>query len=227
MRLLKTLPELEAKIESGDLSLSVAAQTQTFFKKEDQRRKSKAKPKLTLADKREIAESLIGASTRECERMLATISPDLVHKEKLRPISDDKTLVQFVANSKLMGKLERLKALMAHKNYEGRLDVLIEELADQPLAKYDAKPRFTSARAPAKHTRHIPAALKRAVKKRDQESCTYRDLESGKVCASKHATEFEHLIPYSMRGEHSLENLTLRCHAHNQHSARKIGILQE
>ena len=31
MRLLKTFPELEGKIESGDLSLSVAAQTQTLF----------------------------------------------------------------------------------------------------------------------------------------------------------------------------------------------------
>ena len=158
--------------------------------------------------------------------MLATISPDLAHKEKLRPISEDKTLVQFVADSKLMGKLERLKALTAHKNYEGRLDVLIEILADQALAKYDAIPRFTSARTPAK-TRHIPAALKRAVQKRDDGSCTYFHSESGKVCASKHAVEFEHLNPYSLGGEHSLENLTLRCRAHNQHSARKLGILWE
>ena len=126
----------------------------------------------------------MGTSTRQCERILATISPELAHKEKLSPISGDKTLVQFVADSKLLAKLERLKALMAHKNYDGRLDVLIEELADQALAKYDAKPRFTSAGA-AKQTRHISAALQRTVRKRDQESCTYRDLESGNVCGLK------------------------------------------
>jgi len=154
MRLLKVFPDLEAEVQSGSLSLSVAAQAQTFFRKEDQRRKSENEPKLTSENKREIAESLIGTTSRECEKKLATLSPELVCKEKLRAIADGKTLVQFVADVKLLEKLERLKELMAHKNYDGRLDVLIEELADQALAKYDAKAKFTPTPAFKYSTRH-------------------------------------------------------------------------
>jgi len=40
MRLLRTIPEMEEKIEDGSLSLCVAAKTQSFFRNEDQKRKS-------------------------------------------------------------------------------------------------------------------------------------------------------------------------------------------
>jgi hypothetical protein len=76
MRLLRTIPEMEDKIEDGSLSLCVAAKTQSFFRSEDQKRKSEGDEKLSVQTKQEIAQSMLGASMRECERKLAEISPE-------------------------------------------------------------------------------------------------------------------------------------------------------
>jgi hypothetical protein len=59
----------------------------------------------------------------------------------------------------LMSKLDELKGLLAHSNFDGRMDILIEKLADNMLQKL--KPR--SSPAPGKSgTRYIPVAVKRA-----------------------------------------------------------------
>src|SRR6187431_3260712 len=55
MRLQKELPEIEKKVESGELSLSVLSQAQVFFKQE----------KSAVAEKREVLMSLENKSTRE------------------------------------------------------------------------------------------------------------------------------------------------------------------
>jgi len=104
------------------------------------------------------------------------------------------------------------------------MDVLFETLADQVLAKYDAKSKITPAsdeavRNPASRSRHIPSPIRREVFRRDENACTYKNSNTGKSCSSKHALELDHLKPFSQGGDHTLENLTLRCRAHNQLSA--------
>lgn len=64
-------------------------------------------------------------------------------------------------------------------------------------------------------TRTIPIELKRKVWKRDKGCCQYRDPITGKHCGSKHKLEFEHVKPWSLGGEHSLENLWILCRNHN------------
>ncbi|MCM2276452.1 MAG: hypothetical protein NDJ89_00055 [Oligoflexia bacterium] len=64
MRLMKTMPEIEGKIQEGSLSLCVASKTQSFFRQEDQRRRDEGQVKLSPATKREIVQSMLGASTR-------------------------------------------------------------------------------------------------------------------------------------------------------------------
>ncbi len=134
MRLLKTVPEIAPKLESGELGLENASQAQVFFRKEDQRRKAEGEQKLSLEEKREVVTELFGKSTREGQRVLMERSPDvMIPTEKTRPLPEQKTLIQFVASQELMAKLEELKNLMAHKNFEGRMDVLIDQVADIAL----------------------------------------------------------------------------------------------
>lgn len=63
-------------------------------------------------------------------------------------------------------------------------------------------------------TRTIPTELKRKVWKRDGGCCQYQDPVTGKRCGSKHKLEFEHAKPWSLGGEHSLENLWILCRNH-------------
>jgi hypothetical protein len=165
MRLLKALPELEEKVESGSLSLTAAAQAQSRFREEDVKRKAEKKNPLTTDEKREITLSLLDTSTREAEKKL-----DLAFPESKKPKKLEITL----------------------------------------------SPELTPK------NRHIPTALKNAVRIRDQDQCTYPSPE-GKICGSKFYLEFEHLLPDAYGGQRSLDNLTLRCRAHNVMAVRKQG----
>ncbi len=249
MRLLKSVPEIAPKLESGELGLENASQAQVFFRKEDQRRKEQGEQKLSLEEKREVVTELFGKSTREGQRVLMERSPDvMIPTEKTRPLPEQKTLVQFVASAELMAKLKELKNLMAHKNFEGRMDVLIDQIADLALNQLRPKPEPTSTQVSApplseqaaipapgvtnsmrpttKRSRYIPAAEKRKVLLRDRKGCTYKDPETGRVCQSKHGLQLDHIVPFSRGGENTAENLTLRCGAHNRFRAERMGLFR-
>jgi hypothetical protein len=68
--------------------------------------------------------------------------------------------------------------------------------------------------------RHVPAAVRRAVFERDEGRCTYADA-LGRRCAETHRVELHHLRAFARGGEHTEENLTLRCHAHNALAAEQ------
>jgi 5-methylcytosine-specific restriction endonuclease McrA len=234
MRLLQAVPDVALRLESGELGLENASQAQSFFRKEDQRRKELGGQKLSLDEKREIVTELLGKSTREGQRVLMERSPEvMMPSEKTRPLSEQKTLVQFVASGDLMNKLEDLKHLLAHKNFEGRLDVLIDQLADMALSKLRPKSEDlpivrSSSPAPGmqRRSRYIPVAEKRKVLLRDQSGCTYEDSRTGKVCQSRHGLQLDHIVPFSCGGQNTAENLTLRCGAHNRFRAEQIGLFR-
>ena len=66
--------------------------------------------------------------------------------------------------------------------------------------------------------RKIPAAIRRAVAKRDKERCSYVS-PSGRHCATRDFLEFHHEIPWGRNSSHEIDNITLRCRAHNQYAA--------
>lgn len=72
--------------------------------------------------------------------------------------------------------------------------------------------------APHGRGRYIPAAVRRAVLERDGLRCTHTD-ETGARCAETHRLEFHHVHAFARGGEHTIENVTLRCRAHNDLAA--------
>jgi hypothetical protein len=67
---------------------------------------------------------------------------------------------------------------------------------------------------PSRHSRHIPAAIRRAVYERDGGRCRYVDA-AGRRCPERHRLEYHHLHPFGIGGQHGLENVSLLCRAHN------------
>lgn len=65
-------------------------------------------------------------------------------------------------------------------------------------------------------TRHIPAATRREVWRRDGGKCTFRSPISGKVCGSAGDLQLDHLREWAFGGGHDADNLALRCGAHNR-----------
>jgi 5-methylcytosine-specific restriction endonuclease McrA len=63
-------------------------------------------------------------------------------------------------------------------------------------------------------------AIRRAVYDRDSGRCTFEDLRTGRRCSS-YKVQLHHIEPWCNGGSHSVENLTLRCKAHNDLAAEK------
>lgn len=81
-----------------------------------------------------------------------------------------------------------------------------------------ARSPASGAVADAGRSRHIPAAIRRAVHERDGGRCRYVD-ESGRRCPERNRLEYHDLHPFGMGGGHALENVRLLCPAHNLHAA--------
>jgi hypothetical protein len=63
------------------------------------------------------------------------------------------------------------------------------------------------------------AETRRLIWTRDQFQCTYRDPRTGERCKARHFLEEDHILPRAMGGAYTLENIRLRCRAHNQRHA--------
>jgi len=68
--------------------------------------------------------------------------------------------------------------------------------------------------------RHVPAAVARAVFLRDGQQCNYV-APDGRRCSARRCLELDHVDPWAEGGESTIENLRLRCRAHNQRYARQ------
>lgn len=228
MRLGRVIPEVKEKIAQGELSLTVAAKVQGCFA-----RAARTDRSVPREQKFKILEELSHLSTRKAETVLVRhFAESGVPREVTKPVSESLTRVEFNLNAGQMAKLEELKGLLAHKNYEGRLDKLFECMADMALAmlkksKPDAflleTPQVRMRQAEHDHikpttgrSRYIPVSARRVVWKRDQGRCQYQDPVTGRICGSNHALELDHIQPFANGGANLPLNLRLLCSAHNK-----------
>jgi hypothetical protein len=83
----------------------------------------------------------------------------------------------------------------------------------RPDFPQECEPSRTS-KTPRQRGRHVPAAIRRAVFARDAGRCTHTS-DTGQRCRETARLKLHHTKAFARGGEHQLENLTLRCRAHN------------
>ncbi len=146
----------------------------------------------------------------------------------VEPLAPARYKVQFTASSELHDKLARLRVLMRSSVPDGDLAAIIEEAVTEKLERLESKrlAKTKSARKSLEETdtspssRYIPAAVKRAVRERDGNQCTFVDA-NGRRCRERHGLEFHHHQPFGRGGDHSPENLRMMCPAHNRYLAER------
>jgi hypothetical protein len=214
MRLIREIPEYEAKLKDGVVHEGNLSKAQTFFNQEKKNGKDYSKK-----EKLDLLGQLEGKTTRQTDQLFASISPESARIEKTKRLNEKETEIRFTADQALMEKLEKLQNLLGHKLGDKKYASLIEELADLALKKLEPKPTpALGLEKVVSETRYIPAKVKRAIWTRDRGRCTHVDPQ-GKRCESKHALQYEHIIPFAKGGKTTFENLTLHCYAHNQFRA--------
>jgi hypothetical protein len=225
MRLLKEIPEMEAKLETGEMSLSTLSRAQTFFRQEKAHVKGRD-------EKLEILKVLENKSAREVERELVCRSsePEKLIPERLRPISETHSELKILLNTEMLKVLEELKCLLSHARPNASLKELLEFALRETLTRLRPRPLLPTSELeqqsskphisrPTRFTRYLAQHIKREVWHRDGGMCTYVDPVSGKCCGSKHFLEYDHIHPLALGGESTPDNLRLRCRVHNQVAA--------
>ena len=195
MRLLKELPQLETKVESGELTLTNLTLAQTHFKRE-----KKAKRECSKAQKIDLLEQLENKPTREAERVIAKISPE-APAERIRPVSENGIELKYTVTPEVLEQIEKLKGLLAHSHPNISLGELMGLLCRSELERREktAAPRVT--------VRH------KKVWERDK-NCVN--------CGSNFALEIDHIVPRALGGDSSPQNLRVLCRSCNQRAAINV-----
>jgi hypothetical protein len=142
---------------------------------------------------------------------------------RVTPLSVDRSALQCTIPRRVEEKIRYARALASHQLPSGDLATLIEWCVDAFIEKQE-KQKFAATARPGSgarrgaSARHIPAAVKRAVFERDRGQCTFVS-DAGKRCPAVGKLEYDHEDPVARGGQATVENLRLRCRAHNQYEA--------
>jgi hypothetical protein len=200
MKLLKELPEIEESVNTGALSLTNMLVMRSLFNKKE----------FSKEQKLELLQSVENKSVSHTKRIVATISPEVLRPDRIRPVAETKDEYKFTAESSLREKFEQLKGLLAHSHPGIELGELVEKLADLGLQQWS---KAVLARDSKRQKPESKAGLRREVFRRDQR-CTN--------CGSKFAMEQDHRKPKGMGGPTTKENMRVLCRNCNQRAAIEV-----
>jgi len=147
-------------------------------------------------------------------------------RPRVTPLAPERFAIQCTVNRRTHDHLRRAQELLRHQLPDGSvagvleraLELLVRTLEKRKLAATD-RPRAAKP-GTGTNSRAIPAAVKRAVWKRDRGQCTFRS-GNGRRCEARGHLEFDHELPVARGGRSTAGNLRLRCRAHNQYEAER------
>ncbi|MEO5988183.1 MAG: hypothetical protein ABIU54_12235, partial [Candidatus Eisenbacteria bacterium] len=149
----------------------------------------------------------------------------LTPRPRIAPRSPGRFALQVTVDHETHEQLRYAQALLRHALPSGdvaevlkrALDSLVRELEQQKFAKC-ARSRLGSSEA---NGRYVPAEIRRTVSQRDGGQCTFVS-DGGKRCEANTWLEFDHVKAVARGGETTVQNLRLRCRAHNQYEAERM-----
>ncbi len=244
MRLMVKVPEVKKELEAGNISLTTTAKLATHVRRE----------KTSATETLNLLTSISGKTSREVEQHLAKHAVVEFKMDKMKTVTPETTRIIIDVDQEFIELLERVRELKGNlgsstqellkyslktivkryevKNTESNIDQKESLRAHEVKNKSDStsKSQLQSNQSksntqPGFDSRYIPASVKNAIRIRSKDQCEYIDQSSQKRCECKIRLEFDHIIPFSMGGQSTIENLRHYCSAHNKLSAiRQFGV---
>ena len=151
-----------------------------------------------------------------------TMTAREVRPAMVKSLDVERYKVQFTVTRDTFEKLRRVQDLMRHTCPNGDVGVvfgralmmLLEHLERTKSAQV-LRPR--QPRGATVGSRHIPAAVRRVVWGRDNGQCAFVGTRGR--CTERGFLEFHHIVPFADGGSATVENIELRCRAHNQYES--------
>lgn len=150
------------------------------------------------------------------------VAPPPLTKPIVAPLAPERFKIQFTASREMHQKLRYAQDMLRHVCptgdvslvFDRALSALIEQLEKQ---KCGATSRPRESRVSRPDSRHIPAAVKREVWRRDGGCCAFVGARGR--CSERGFLEFHHVVPFAAGGAANAKNIELRCRAHNLYEA--------
>jgi hypothetical protein len=144
---------------------------------------------------------------------------------EVKPLAPEHYKVQFTASRETYDKLRLAQDLLRHTVPNGdvavvfdrALTLLVQELQK---TKHAAVSHPRAARSPGPRSRrYVPAAIKREVWRRNGGQCAF--VGGAGRCSERGFLEYHHRVPFADGGATTVDNLELRCRAHNAYEAEQ------
>ena len=142
----------------------------------------------------------------------------------IRPLAPERYKLQVTISDETRAKLRRAQDLLRHTSARGdeadvidrALTLLVEQLEKVKYGR-TGRPRVAGQGDP--DSRYVPAEVRRVVSARDGDRCAFEGSEGR--CPETSGLEYHHRIPFAEGGQTTVDNLELRCRAHNAYEAEQ------
>jgi len=183
------------------------------------------------ADRSDCGDGAAAAGLGLLAPQLAPAPNQWRQRPTILPTAPGRYRVQMTISGETYAKLRRAQDLLRHAVPDGDVPAILDRALALLVAGLEktrmaatSRPAFeraSSERAASRprmsttdgRSRHIPAAVKRAVWARDQERCTFEGRQGR--CTETGMLELHHRVPFAVGGSTDAANLELRCRAHN------------
>lgn len=167
----------------------------------------------------------VSPSTPSPAEHTAPTAPPAPPRPVVAPLSGDRYLLRVTLSEAAHQDFERVRELLRHSIPTGdpaaivarALTVLRQQLERSRQAA-TRRPR-SGGRRSSPASRHVPAAVRRDVWRRDGGRCAF--VGSAGRCHETGFLEFHHVLPFARGGTTTAKNIELRCHAHNAYEAER------
>jgi len=218
MRLIVEIPEVEEKIESGNISLTAAAMTQRFFK----RQKEQGKP-IAHEAKKEFLKVIENKSTRETQTLIVAKDPMMKIRETVKPATAELVELKLFVTKETLEALNQLRDIYSNKLKDPSLGKVVELISAEALKAKSAR------NAPAARlqvfkddSKTVTPKKKGFVLNRDDHQCQFTNKQTGEICGSRFKVQIDHIHPKSLGGSNEVSNLRVLCATHNTFMAMNI-----
>ncbi len=138
----------------------------------------------------------------------------------IKPINAEQHVLRITVSAEFKADIDALRDEIGGTTLEELLHDAVRERLKVVRRRRRGAGKKTNVTTAKPGSRYNPASLKHEVWKRDGGQCTFVGT-TGHRCASRYRLQIHHLDPHGKGGPGTVENLTLRCQAHNRYAAEQ------
>jgi 5-methylcytosine-specific restriction endonuclease McrA len=232
-RLLRQLPEVAEKIESGSINLSQVS----LIQRAEREVRRESKMVIPVHTKRELLTKIEHQTQAKSEQVIAeTLNIQFSPANKIIQHRNDSVTVTMTFTAEQIKVLESVQAILSHAVPEKNWAILVTYLAQKELSRRTQSQVSTAATALVASSepdvrsdvcrsrqqiksnfarRPIPSLTRKQLLHADA-FCAYRNPLTGKICGSRHFLQIDHFKAVIRGGGNEIENLQVLCGQHNR-----------